>query len=227
MKTYFVSLQLFFFVILLCIICLYTSLHLWVLIGGVILVDKYINYIIPWYEPFITCLYSAYKCKIGGLKEVLPLIRLKTPPSKHLCSSFSLLRFISVSWEKCEGGPVFFNPQPPPQKGNVSGVTCFLSLPLLPQYWRACPSQPALLNAAHGSSVKPTSATTPTASPSPPNAKVVQVSLVRLLTPTVHAAWSLSPTQTHTPPLQLLCTNLGRHWLFVYYFRRLLSAVWW
>lgn len=72
--------------------------------------------------------------------------------------------------------------QPPhPQKHSVSGVTCFL--PLLPQYWRACPSQPALLNAAHGSSVKPTSVTTPTASPSPLNAKVVQVSLVRLLTP--------------------------------------------
>lgn len=36
-----------------------------------------------------------------------------------------------------------------------------------PQYWRACPSRPALLNAAHVSSVKPTSVTTPTASPSP------------------------------------------------------------
>lgn len=33
----------FFFVILLFIISLYTILHLWVLIGGVVLVDKYIN----------------------------------------------------------------------------------------------------------------------------------------------------------------------------------------
>lgn len=128
-----------FFVILLCIICLYTSLHLWVLIGGVILVDKYINYIIPWYEPFITCLYSAYKCKIGGLKEVLPLIRLKTPPSKHLCSSFSLLRFISVSWEKCEGGPVFFNPQPPPPEEQCLRCDMFSLPPPPPPVLKSVP----------------------------------------------------------------------------------------
>lgn len=86
-----------------------------------------------------------------------------------------------------------FSPLPDPlQKASVIAVTCFLSFPLLPQYWRACPSQPALLNVAHGSSVMPTSVTTPTASPSPLIAKVVQVSLVRLLT-TVHAAWCLSP----------------------------------
>lgn len=81
--------------------------------------------------------------------------------------------------------------------GSVAGVTCFLSLPLLPQYWRACPSQPALLNAAHGSSVKPTSVTTPTASPSP-----LMPRLSRCLS---YASWPhcacsmichLSPTQT-------------------------------
>lgn len=85
----------------------------------------------------------------------------------------------------------------PIHKGSVSGVTCSLSLPLLPQYWRACPSQPALLNAAHGSSVKPTSATTPTASPPP-----LMPRLSRCLSnalPDPHCACSMIPV-THPNP---------------------------
>lgn len=113
---------------------------------------------------------------------------------------------------------------PQRQKCSVSGVTCFLSFPLLPQYWRACPSQPALLNAAHGSSVKPTSVTTPTASPSP-----LMPRLSRCL---LYASWPLCMQHDacHPPPplsLQRLWTNSGHHWLFVFYMRRLLSGAWW
>lgn len=107
------------------------------------------------------------------------------------------------------------------QKCSVSGVTCFLSFPLLPQYWRVCPSQPALLNAAHGSFVKPTSVTTPTASPSP-----LMPRLSRCL---LYASWPLCMQHDacHLPqplPLQRLWTNPGHHWLFVFYLRRLLSG---
>lgn len=88
-------------------------------------------------------------------------------------------------------------------KCSVSGVICFLSFPLLPQYWRACPSQPALLNAAHGSSVKPTSVTTPTASPSP-----LMPRLSRCL---LYASWPLCMQHDacHLPPTPTTATTVN------------------
>lgn len=136
---------------------------------------------------------------------MLPLILLKTSWGFYCATHKKKRRFISLLKDIWRWSSVFFFT---PEKGSsVSGVTCFLSLTLLPQYWRACPSQPALLNAAHGSSVKPTSVTTPTASPSP-----LMPRLSRCLS---YASWPplcMQHDPCHpnpTPPLQLLWTNFG------------------